>query len=251
VKQNSSPHSGKIGLVTGAAHRIGAEIMRTLHKEGMDLLLHYRRSEAAARSLAERLNAEREESVRLVRADLQRMDSFPLIRQEVEDFRGRLDLLVNNASSFYATPLPEATEAQWDDLMGSNLKAPFFLAQALAPLLRESRGCIVNLVDIHAQRPLQGFPIYSAAKAGNAMLIKSLARELGPEVRVNGVAPGAILWPEQGATEEEKQEILSRTALQRTGSPADVAKTVLFLVRDADYITGQIIAVDGGRSAQH
>ena len=159
-------------------------------------------------------------------------------------------MLVNNASSFYPTPLGQVTEAQWHELMGSNLKAPFFLAQCAAPLLRASRGCVVNLVDIHAERPLADHPVYSMAKAGNAMMVKALARELGPEVRVNGIAPGAILWPEQGLSDDAKRETLSRTALERPGSPEDIARTLLFLVRDAEYITGQIIAVDGGRTTQ-
>jgi pteridine reductase len=166
------------------------------------------------------------------------------------EFRQRLDLLVNNASSFYPTPLVEADESAWDDLIGSNLKAPFFLSQSAAPLIKASGGCIINLVDIHAERPLKDHPIYSIAKAGNAMLVKSLARELGPDIRVNGVAPGAILWPEQGLEEAARQEILDRTALKRPGTPEDIARTLLFLVRDAPYITGQIIAVDGGRTLQ-
>ena len=163
---------------------------------------------------------------------------------------GRLDLLVNNASSFYPTPLDEVSETQWDDLMGSNMKAPFFLAREAAPMLDERGGSIINLVDIHAHRPLKNHPVYSMAKAGNAMKVKAPARELGPKIRVNGVAPGAILWPEEGLSEESRQEILSRTALARPGDPDDIARTVLFLARDADYITGQIIAVDGGRTTQ-
>ena len=251
MSQSSPSLAGKVGLVTGAAHRIGAEILRCLHGAGMDLALHYRSSRAPAEALRAELEAERPGSVLLIQADLHRIDAFPGIVREIEARFGRLDLLVNNASSFYPTPLESASEAQWDDLMGSNLKAPFFLAQAAAPLLRAAGGCIVNLVDIHAERPLKDHPIYSAAKAGNAMLVKALARELGPEVRVNGVAPGAILWPEQGLDETGKQEILDRTALKRPGAPQDIARTVLFLARDADYITGQIIAVDGGRSTQH
>ncbi len=251
MSQTAPSLSGKVGLVTGAAHRIGAEILRHLHGAGMDLGLHYRSSRAPAESLQAELEAKRPGSVLLIQADLHRIDAFPGIIQKIESRFGRLDLLVNNASSFYPTPLESASEAEWDDLMGSNLKAPFFLAQAAAPLLRAAGGCIVNLVDIHAERPLEGYPIYSAAKAGNAMLVKALARELGPEVRVNGVAPGAILWPEQGLDQAGKQEILDRTALKRPGAPEDIARTVLFLARDADYITGQIIAVDGGRSTQH
>ena len=243
--------SGKVALVTGAAHRIGARIAQTLHQAGMDLVRHYRSSRRAAEELKRQLEAERSDSVLLLQADLLQTEQLPALVDQVERWRGRLDLLVNNASSFYPTPLEQADDAQWQELMGSNLKAPFFLAQAAAPLLRRSGGAIVNMVDIHAERPLKDHPIYSMAKAGNAMMVKSLARELGPEVRVNGVAPGAILWPETGLSEEARETILSRTALKRPGSPDDIARTVLFLTREANYITGQIIAVDGGRSVQH
>jgi pteridine reductase len=243
--------SGKTALITGAAHRIGAQIARTLHEAGMDLVLHYWRSKEMAELLQHSLEQERPDSVMLLQADLRDTGQYQALITNVRDKKGRLDLLVNNASSFYPTPLDTAGETEWDDLMGTNLKAPFFLAQAAAPLLKESEGCIINLVDIHAERPLKDHPIYSMAKAGNAMMVKALARELGPEIRVNGISPGAILWPEQGMNEEAKHEILARTALKRSGSPEDIARTVLFLARDADYITGQIIAVDGGRSAQH
>jgi pteridine reductase len=237
-------------LITGAAQRIGAAIARVLHAEGMDLVLHYRSSAGPARALAAELNGVRADSVRLVAADLLDADAPALLLEAVAAFRGRLDVLVNNASSFFPTPIGEASEDDWNALMGPNLKAPFFLSQAAAPGLRAAGGCIVNLVDIHAERSLAGHPIYSMAKAGNAMMVKALARELGPEVRVNGIAPGAILWPEQGLSGNAKQEILSRTALRRAGTPEDIARTLLFLVRDADYITGQIIAVDGGRTIQ-
>ena len=237
-------------MITGAAQRIGATIARVLHAEGMDLVLHYRSSAGPARALAAELNGVRADSVRLVAADLLDADAPALLLEAVAAFRGRLDVLVNNASSFFPTPIGEASEDDWNALMGPNLKAPFFLSQAAAPGLRAAGGCIVNLVDIHAERSLAGHPIYSMAKAGNAMMVKALARELGPEVRVNGIAPGAILWPEQGLSGNAKQEILSRTALRRAGTPEDIARTLLFLVRDADYITGQIIAVDGGRTIQ-
>ena len=250
VTQNSHRLLGQCALITGAAHRIGAAIARRLHREGMDLVLHYRSSTAAAQQLQAELQSRRRDSVMLLRADLHDTAAFPRLIAEAAEFRQRLDLLVNNASSFYPTPLAKADEAAWDDLIGSNLKAPFFLARSAAPLLQASGGCIINLVDIHAERPLKDHPIYSIAKAGNAMLVKSLARELGPDVRVNGVAPGAILWPEQGLTDRDRQEILERTALKRAGSPEDIARTLLFLVRDAPYITGQIIAVDGGRTLQ-
>ena len=250
MTQNPIPLSGKCGLITGAAHRIGAAIARTLHAAGMDLVLHYRNSAKAAEALQTELTGQRPDSVQLIQADLHHTAGFnPLIERTLA-FRRRLDLLVNNASSFYPTPLETATEADWDDLIGSNLKAPFFLSQAAATHLRKTSGAIVNLVDIHAERPLKDHPIYSIAKAGNAMLVKSLARELGPDIRVNAIAPGAILWPEQGLDAAGREEILSRTALKRAGSPEDIALTLLFLVREASYITGQIIAVDGGRTLQ-
>jgi len=251
MTQNHNSLTGKVALITGAAHRLGAQIAQTLHEAGMDLVLHYRLSADAAHVLKKELEETRRDSVMLLQADLHHTAAFPGLIKRIEKAKGRLDLLVNNASSFYPTRLEEATEEQWQDLIGSNLKAPFFLARAAAELLKAARGNIVNLVDIHAQRPLKEYPIYSIAKAGNAMLVKALARELGPLVRVNGVSPGAILWPDQGMTEVTKEEILSRTALKRPGSPLDISRTVLFLVRDGDYITGQIIAVDGGRTLQH
>jgi len=250
VTQKTATLSGKVALVTGAAHRIGAQIARSLHAQGMDMVLHYRGSEAAARALAAELTLSRPDSVLLHRADLDHCHEFPGLIEQVRAFRGRLDVLVNNASGFYPTPFEDAGEEQWEDLMGANLKGPFFLTQAAAPLLRAASGCVVNLVDIHAERPRKGYPIYSVAKAGNAMMVKALARELGPQVRVNGIAPGAILWPEQALGEDAKGEILTRTALKRTGAPMDIARALLFLVRDADYITGQIITVDGGRTLQ-
>jgi pteridine reductase len=216
----------------------------------MDLVLHYRRSATAAQRLQEELLARRRDSVLLLQADLHDSVALPRLIAAAAEFRQRLDLLVNNASSFYPTPFDTADEAAWEDLIGSNLKAPFFLSQRAAPLLLAAGGCIINLLDIHAERPLKDHPIYSIAKAGNAMLVKSLARELGPDIRVNGIAPGAILWPEQGLEDAARREILDRTSLKRAGSPQDIARTLLFLVRDAPYITGQIIAVDGGRTLQ-
>lgn len=246
----TGPLAGQVALITGAARRIGAAIARRLHAEGIDLVLHYRGSAKDALALRTELEAARADSVRLVQADLADLAALATLIDAVRDFRGRLDVLVNNASSFYPTPFATATAAQWDDLLGVNLKSPFFLTQAAAELLRTSQGCVVNLVDIHAERPLAGHPVYAIAKAGNAMLVKALARELGPTVRVNGVAPGAILWPEQGLSEAAMATILTRTALGRPGDPADIAAAVLFLVRDASYITGQIINVDGGRTVQ-
>lgn len=242
--------SGKTALITGASHRIGAAIARMLHGEGMNLVLHYRNSSAGAERLRNDLEDQRSHSVVLGQADLMHTGQlFDLVGLANQAF-GRLDVLVNNASAFYPTPVGEVTLKQWDELMGSNLKGPFFLAQAAAPLLRAHNGCIVNLVDVHAERPKKDYPVYSMAKAGNAMMVKALARELGPEVRVNGVAPGVILWPDEAMTDQRKEEILERTVLGRAGCEEDVARTVLFLVRDAEYITGQIIAVDGGRTVQ-
>lgn len=237
----------KVALITGSAQRIGAVIARTLHATGMRLVLHYRSSRNEAQALQRELNAARPDSVVLVQADLLATGALPALVQEAAGTWDRLDVLINNASSFYATPMGSVNESQWDDLMGSNLKAPFFLTQAAAAHLRRHRGCIVNLADIHAERPLRHFPVYSMAKAGLVMMTRALAGELGPEVRVNAVAPGAILWPEE-LDEVTKQRIVSRTFLKRRGEPEDIASAVLYLVRDAGYVTGQVLTVDGGRS---
>jgi pteridine reductase len=250
MANSDRPLAGQVALITGAAQRIGAEIARTLHREGMDLALHYRSSAAEAATLRQELEQTRPGSVLLAQADLGETAQLRALCEQVAAFRGRLDLLVNNASSFYPTPIHTATEAEWEDLLGSNLRGPFFLSQAAAPWLQASGGAIINLVDIHAERPLKDHAIYCMAKAGNAMMVRALARDLGPAVRVNGVAPGAILWPEQGMGPEAQREILARTALGRPGTAVDVARAVLFLARDADYITGQIINVDGGRTIQ-
>ena len=245
---NSTPDlQGKVAFITGSARRIGAEITKTLHDAGMNVVVHCRLSSRAAHDLRDQLNSRRTNSCNIVQADIG-VDEHraPLIKQ-VAEFWGRLDVLVNIASSFFPTPVGSITLDQWDNLINSNLKAPLFLSQDAAPQLKETNGCIVNMVDIHAFRPMLKHPVYCAAKAGLAMLTMSLARELGPEVRVNGVAPGAILWPEHDINEHTKHIILDRTALKRPGEPSDIAKTVLFLVRDAGYITGQIIPVDGGR----
>ena len=250
MSESQQPLTGKVALITGAAHRIGAQIARTLHSSGMNLALHYRSSVEAAQALEQELEEIRPNSITLLQADLNQTDSPPKLINAVSAHFGRLDLLVNNASSFYPTPIGTVQAAQWEDLITTNMKAPFFLSQAAASLLQESQGCIINLVDIHAERPLKGHPIYSMAKAGNAMMVKSLAQELGPEIRVNGIAPGAILWPEQACIQDKQEEILSRTTLKRMGTPSDIAKTVLFLFKDAHYTTGQIITVDGGRTLQ-
>ena len=244
------PLDGQVAFITGAAHRIGAHVARLLHAVGMDIVLHFHQSVAAAQALQTELETVRAGSVLPLQADLCDTSRFPYLIARVAAWRQRLDLLVNNASSFYPTPLAQADEAQWDDLMGSNLKGPFFLTCHAAPLLRNNRGSVINLVDIHAERPLKDHPIYSIAKAGNAMMVKALARELGPDVRVNGIAPGVILWPQTEMDPATQHEILQRTPLERAGTPDDIARTLLFLYRDAEYITGQIVRVDGGRSLQ-
>ena len=239
---------GKVALVTGAARRIGAQIVRTLHENGADVAIHYRGSEEAAAALAAELNKTRRKSAMTIQADLGDTFGLQSVIDDVAAWKGRLDVLVNNASSFYPTPPGMITEEHWDDLVGSNFKAPLFLSQAAIPALSESRGSIINIVDIHARRPLKNHPVYGPAKAALAMLTKSLAKDLAPEIRVNGVAPGAILWPEDDMSTETKETILNQVPLQRPGDPTDIADCVLYLVRDANYVTGQIIAVDGGRS---
>lgn len=238
----------KVALITGGAHRIGATTARTLHAAGANIVVHYRQSSAGAEALQAELQALRPNSVALVQADLHDTDGLPKLVRQAHAAWGRLDLLVNNASTFYPTPVGSVGEAEWDDLIGTNLKAPFFLAQAAAPHLRMQRGCIINIVDIHAERPLKEHPVYSMAKAGLVMMTKSLACELGPEVRVNGVAPGAILWPENEMDDTTKGKIIERTFLKRQGSPQDIANAVLYLARDAHYTSGHILSVDGGRS---
>ena len=246
---DSTPHlGGHVALVTGAAHRIGAAIVRRLHGAGMNLVIHYRNSAAAAETLAAELNDRRADSATALGADLLDLAALGPLADAAAAAFGRLDLLVNNASTFAPTPIAEATPQQWDELLGSNLRAPFFLAKAALPHLQARHGAIVNIVDIHADRPLAGHPIYSIAKAGLAMLTRSLARELAPEVRVNGVAPGAILWPEAGLSPAEQQAILDRALLGRLGDPDDIARAVLYLYRDAGYVTGHVLPVDGGQS---
>ena len=238
-------------LVTGAARRVGAAIVRQLHAADARVVLHYRASAAEAAQLAAELNALRPDSAACVQADLAAPGAAgALVGAAVARF-GRLDALVNNASSFFATPVGTITEAAWDDLIGSNLKGPLFLAQAAAPQLAAAGGAIVNIVDVHAERPLKGYPLYCAAKAGLLGLTRALAVELAPQVRVNAVAPGAIAWPDGSADfpAVEREAIVAHTLLGRTGEPADIARTVKFLIFDAPYITGQVINVDGGRTA--
>jgi pteridine reductase len=239
---------GRIALVTGAARRVGAEIAIQRHAAGADVAIHYRRSAKDAGELVAKLNGLRPDSAAAFQADLLDIAAIPALVTAVTGWRGGIDILVNNASTFYPTPLGEITESHWEDLVGSNLKAPLFLTQAAAASLRERRGSIVNIVDIHAQRPLRNHLVYGSAKAGLAMLTRALAKDLAPEVRVNGVSPGAILWPEGDMSEETKASILEQVPLARAGDPADIAGCVLYLVRDAGYVTGQIVAVDGGRS---
>lgn len=236
----------KVALVTGGARRIGAAIVRALHDDGMDVVIHCNRSRPQADALAAELNEARPGSSRVITADLGDDTALHALADGIKE-HGGLDLLVNNASSFYPTPVGTVSAAQWDDLVGTNMRAPFFLAQALTPTLRACHGSIVNIIDIHAQRPMKDHAVYCAAKAGLAMLTRALARELGPEVRVNGVAPGAILWPEADMSEYIQAQIVDATALKRAGTPEDIAEAVRYLAR-ARYVTGQIIAVDGGRS---
>ena len=235
-------------LVTGAARRIGAAIVTRMHANGARVVIHYRGSADAAEALTNRLNEQRPESALAIQADLQDTAALPALVENVVSWGGRLDALVNNASTFYPTPVGTINDDEWNDLIGSNLKAPLFLSQAAAPHLSATGGAIVNIVDIHAQRPLRNHPVYGPAKAGLAMLTRSLAKDLAPSIRVNGVAPGAILWPEDGMTEAVKHSILRQVPLERAGSPEDIAGCVKYLICDAPYVTGQIVAVDGGRS---
>ncbi len=240
--------NGKVALVTGAARRIGAAIATRLHADGANVAIHHRGSADAAAALANKLNKLRVGSARTFHMDLADIASLPGLVNNVVGWHDRLDVLVNNASVFYPTPLGEISEQHWEELFGSNLKAPLFLSQAAVPALRKRNGAIVNIVDIHAQRPLRDHAVYSAAKAGLAMLTRSLAKDLAPDIRVNGVAPGAILWPEDDMSDTSKDSILRQVPLARSGDPEDIAGCVLYLVRDAAYVTGQIISVDGGRS---
>lgn len=248
MAQKDTSIAGKVVLITGAAHRIGATIARTLHAEGMNIVVHYRHSRDGAQKLQSELNEQRDNSCVLIQADLHETAKINEMVRETTKAWGRLDVVINNASSFYPTPIGNIDEKAWDDLIGSNLKAPLFLCQAAASQLKQNKGCIISIVDIHADRPLKQHPVYSIAKAGLVMLTKSMARELGPEVRANAVAPGAILWPELEMDEVTKKRIISATALKRQGNPQDIANAVRFLIKDADYMSGQVLTVDGGRT---
>ncbi len=245
---HAAPPPRKVALVTGAARRIGAAIARRLHADGHDLALHYRHSQAEMLALQAELEAVRPGSTLALQADLAAFDRLPeLVARTLGKF-GRLDLLVNNASSFYPTPIGTTTPAQWDELFASNARAPFFLAQAAAPHLKATRGAIVNLVDIHGDQPLASHAVYGMAKAALRMLTKGLALDLAPEVRVNAIAPGAILWPDSGKSAEAQAALLSRVPMGRTGTPDDIAAAVAWLAgADAGYVTGQVLRVDGGR----
>jgi len=240
----------KVALITGAARRIGAALAESLHQQGYRIIIHYGHSAAAAQTLSQRLNQQRANSSVCLQADLNDDSQRQLLAQQALSSFGQLDLLVNNASSFYPTAIGSGTTEQWDDLFGSNAKAPFFLSQALAPALRQSGGNIINIADIHAERPLREHTIYCMAKAANVMLTKSLAMELAPQVRVNGIAPGAILWPEQAAEldGEQKNNILKKVPLERPGDPEHIANAVNFLIQANNYVTGQVLSIDGGRS---
>lgn len=243
-----SHQPGRVALITGAARRLGAEIARTLHATGDNIVLHYSESREDAQALCHKLNQLRTNSAISIQADLLKTATLPgLIKQSVQQWQ-RLDILVNNASAFFPTPIGTVTENDWDTLMDVNLKAAFFLSQSAARCLKSTNGCIINIDDIHGLRPLKNHPVYSISKAGLRALTLAMAKELAPEIRVNGVSPGAILWPEQTLSDQQKQEIISRTMLKRTGDPVDIAQTVVFLAHHADYITGQILAVDGGRT---
>jgi pteridine reductase len=243
------PLHGKAVLITGAARRVGATIARTLQAAGANVMIHYRKSEAEARALSHELNSLRGGSVALVSGDLLEIKKLgKLVDATIKTF-GQLDVLINNASTFYPTPVGEITEDHWEDLLGTNLKVPLFLAQAAAPALRATQGLVLNIADIHGMRPLRRYTTYSVAKAGLIMLTRSLARELGPQqVRVNAICPGPVMWPEDRADSALRKKIVERTQLKRPGTPEDVARAALFMCADAPYVTGQVLAVDGGRS---
>jgi pteridine reductase len=245
---DSSKSRDRVALVTGAARRIGAGIASALHGRGCTVLLHYHSSADEAAGLAKELNTIRAGSAFPVQADLAQRDGAQKLADQVRARTKQLDLLVNNASRFYPTPLGEIDYEAWKDLMGSNVRGPFFLSQALIPELRCARGAIVNILDIHAERPMRKHTLYCMAKSALLMMTRSLARELGPEIRVNGVSPGAIMWPENEPPKAVQAQILEHTVMKQLGSPEDIAGAVVFLGLDAPYVTGQVLAVDGGRS---
>jgi pteridine reductase len=243
-------NTNKIVLITGGAKRVGAAICRNLHAEGFNLMIHYKSSINEARALQAELSLQRPNSVAIIQGDLLNIASLPNLINETVSHFGRLDVLINNASTYYASEIGDIDESKWQDLIGSNLKAPLFLSQAAAPELRKNHGCIVNITDMHVERPKKGYIVYSVAKAGLVTLTKSLAHELSPEVRVNAVAPGPVQWPENNPQFDEvyRQRVINQTLLKRLGEAEDVAKAVKFLITDAPFITGHVLAVDGGRS---
>jgi len=240
----------KVILITGGAKRVGATMCRELHRQGARLMIHYNNSMSEARALQAELNLLRPNSVAIIQGDLLNLNVLPTLVSETVHQFGRLDVLINNASTYYPTDLGQINEENWQDLIGSNLKAPVFLAQAAATELRKNSGCIINITDMHIERPKKGYIVYSVAKAGLVTLTKSLAHELSPEVRVNAVAPGPVQWPESNPQFDEvyRQRVINQTLLKRVGEAEDVAKAVKFLIYDAPFITGHILAVDGGRS---
>ena len=248
TKKESNALTDKVALVTGAARRVGAQIADSLHRQGMRVIMHCCHSCDKAQSIASNLNARRAESAVVLKGDLLQISDLQQLADRVISQWGRLDVLVNNASLFFPTSVNEVTQEQWDELINIHTKAPFFLAQALSAELSRREGSIVNITDIHGDRPLKGYSVYSIAKAGLAMLTKVLARELAPKVRCNAIAPGAILWPEKSHYESQHQAIIEQTALKRQGHPEDIAQAVIYLIRDAGYVTGQTIVVDGGRT---
>ena len=235
-------------LITGAAKRVGAKMDEVLHSNGFNIVIHYNSSSESANNLSARLNQQRSGSSIIIGGNLTDDSAVESLIPSVVEQTGRLDVLINNASTFYPTPIENITLEDWDNLFGTNLKAPLFLSKHAAKYLKDSAGLIINIVDIHARKPLKNHPIYGPAKSGLAMLTKSLARDLAPSVRVNGIAPGMILWPENEPSESIKKSILDQIPLKRSGSPEDIANCALFLIKDAPYITGQIIPIDGGRS---
>ncbi len=243
-----SDSSDRVILITGGARRIGACTARYLHSQGMHVIIHYNQSAQAAKSLKHELCHVRPDSASIIQADLRKISSLGGMLRETIDRSGRLDGLINNASAFFPTPLASCSEQEWDELMDVNLKAPYFLSKAAAPFLKKTKGAIVNITDIYAQRPLLDYSAYCASKAGLVSVTLSLAKELGPDVRVNAIAPGAILWPENDNDQNARQQIISRTPLKRIGDPQDIARTAHFLISSSDFISGQTITVDGGRT---
>lgn len=246
--------SHKVAIITGAARRIGAVIARTLHAQGFNIIIHYCKSSDEASKLSNELNQQRSNSAHALSANLDNTNELTSFAQQARQYWGRVDALINNASRFYPTVIGQASETDWDALINSNVKGAFFLSQTLAPALRQQQGCIINIIDIYGQKPLKNHSIYCIAKAGLAMMTQSLAKDLAPDIRVNGISPGAIMWPESKNGEtlspEEKTKILEKIPLYQTGNPQDIARTIAFLLDDAPYISGQILSVDGGRSLE-